>query len=108
MGATNPLTAKVLVLLGLSVLARDLKWPRFWVLTPFAGAFVLVVTTGFDRKFGTSWANALVPFDTIASEQNQAGRSNQVGNNTLLMLSLILVGYGLLTVAIPGYPNRFC
>lgn len=86
--ATNPQTATVVVLIGLSLLVGSASQRAIWLQRTFATLALLVAGTRiFDALFQTQISQSVMPFHHLVLEEIAQGKSNSFGVNSALMLA---------------------
>lgn len=85
--ATNPLTATIVILIGLSLLVGSATPQAIWLRRGFAlVAFILAGLRLSDAVFNTQLSQSVMPFQQTVLEEIALGKRNSFGVNSALML----------------------
>ncbi|MEO2279882.1 GGDEF domain-containing protein [Pseudoalteromonas pernae] len=87
--ATNPLTGITVMLVSLGVFLEHKKmWTK--LVAPLAFAALSISTAVLaDHVFKLQWMQHLMPFSELVSAELREGKSNSMGLNTSIMMSLL-------------------
>lgn len=100
--ATNPLTATIIILIGMAIYHQQKHKLNRTVLSLLASAALLMtIVRIYDALSGSHFSSVIMPFHDVVVLENEMGKNNTIGINTAVMLFFIS-----LAVLFKGFGNN--